>query len=174
MSTARILHIKGADIRIIEFQIAALFELQAEEFSGHKESRFNHARERKVRPEFLLIDRIIAGAQFFCVMAPISFAEGTVLSVLRSECGQSFGFAFGRLAPDGPDFVEEGAHCFRRFRHCVIELVMGVGLIAEQFGALVAQRQSLCNDRTIVALAALFATRKKCIKQLFAQIGTRG
>ena len=51
---------------------------------------------------------------------------------------------------------------------------MGVGLIAEQFGALVAQRQSLGNDGAIVALAALFAARQKSIEQFFAQVMARG
>ena len=69
-----------------------------------------------------------------------------------------------------PHPVEKSAHGLGRFRHCVVELVSGEILIAEQPRAFVAQLEDFDDDGAIICISAVLAPARPGAEGRLAQI----
>ena len=96
--------------------------------------------------------------------------ERRVLALLAHQRLERLGIALSPLAGFSPDAVEQALHGVRRRRHRVVELEMGIGLEAEQSGALGAQPHHLGDDRTVVAFALVLAPGGPGLEGLLPQV----
>ncbi len=73
-----------------------------------------------------------------------------------------------------PDRLEQISDRRGRFRHCIVEPVVGEIRITEQPRALGAQPRHVGDDGFVVGRAAIIATHHESTEHLFAQIAAAG
>ena len=150
--------------------IGALGKAQAEQAFRRVERRFDHAIEIEIRLDLRLIDIAALLPQLLRVIAPVPGREREVAALLLHERLQRVAVGLGARPRPRPHRVEQVADGGLRFRHGVVQPVMGEVGIAEQPGALGAQPHHLGDDRLVVGLAAIVAARDERAINLFAQV----
>ena len=150
--------------------IGARRELQAEQALCRIEGRLDHAVETEVGLDRRFFDVATPLAQLFRVVAPVPGRKFEIAAFLLHQRLQCVAIGFRAGARRRPHCVEQMTDRVRRFRHGVVEPVMGEVVIAEQAATLGAQLHHLGNNRLVVGCAAIVAAADEGAKDLFAQI----
>ena len=150
--------------------IRALLDPQAEQPLGGEERSLDHPVEREVRFDRGLVEIAAALAQLFRIIAPVPWREGEVAALLLHQRLQGFAIGERALARGRPHRLQKVAHCGRRFRHRIVEPVLGEIGVAEQPRSLGAKLHHLGDDRLVVGRAVIVAAGDESAEDLFAQI----
>ncbi len=153
--------------------ILALGEGEPEQAAGAIERRLDHVVEREIGLDGGVIEISAALTQPLGVIAPVPGRELEIAALLGHQRLQII--AVGKCAGASrlPDPFQQAAHGFRRLGHGILEPVGGVGRIAENPGALLAQLQNLDDGRVVVVAIAVVAARDEGLVHFFAQIAPR-
>ena len=136
------------------------------------ERRLDDAVELEIGLDRRLVDVAAKLTQLLREIAPVPRGEREIPSLSLYQRLHGVAIRHGAPARRRPDPIEQGAHRLRRFRHGVVEPVMGEGGIAEQPRALRPQRNHLGDDRLVVGGAAAVAARDPGAKDFLPQVAT--
>ena len=164
----------GAGVVMIEFQVEALFEPEAEQTVRRVEGGFNHPVELQIGLDRALVEVELGLAALLGVMSPVPGRNREIAALAGHDRLQRLLFSARARDPRRPDRFEQIERGLRRLGHRVGEAVMGEGFIADQMSALGPQAHHFGGDGAIVGRPAVFAARSPGAEGLFAQVPPRG
>ena len=137
--------------------VLALGEGDAEQARGAVEGGLDHVVERQIRLDRGVVEIGFGLPQLLGVVAPVPGRERKVAALRRDQRLQFVAVGERPGAGRLPDPLQQPAHGLRRLGHGVLQPIGGVGRIAQQFCALLAQRQDLDNVLVVVVGVAVVA-----------------
>ncbi len=173
MCTLRVKHLPRPDIRMVDGDIVARRELQAEQALRHVEGCLDHVVELKIRFDLGLFERMGALALLLGVIAPVPGRDRIIGALRPGQGGERIALCIGARHRRLPDAAQQIRDRLRRLRHGVVELVGSVIGIAQKLCPLIAQTQGLAHDGGIVVRGAI-AAHGPGAKRLLAQVAALG
>ena len=139
-------------------------ELEAEQLPGDEEHSLDQLVELQVLLHLVGVEVVPVATHLLGVVAVVPRLDGDAGAPCfrrlrvgdRLHVGDLLGDAGGRGGPDG---LHELEGAIGRLGHAVLELPVGVGVVAQQADALGAQRQDLGDHGVVVVLVAVVAAR---------------
>ena len=148
-------HVEVLHVRMPGRDVQALAEAHAEHVGGDVEHALEHAGQREVGLELLLLEGVARDAQLLAGPADVPGLEVVQAQLAGGERAQLVQFALRDRPRLGGEFAQEGEHAFRRAGHLVFERLVRGTREAEQLRGFMAQREDLRDARRVVVLAGL-------------------
>mmetsp|Transcript_53120 Transcript_53120/g.124204 ORF Transcript_53120/g.124204 Transcript_53120/m.124204 type:complete len:781 (-) Transcript_53120:457-2799(-) len=175
LATVGIEDVVGAHIGLVDRQIGAALEAQAVELVGRKEDPLlQHAVEFEIGLDLAFIEAITGGAQLLRVEAPVPGRQRKARRALRRLVAVDQGLQLGGLAPGRShgrrrELAQHRDGGSRRLGGALLDLEACVVHIAQQLGALLAQRDRARHQPGRVEGIAAAAARDRGAVQALAQ-----
>ena len=142
---------------MVDGQVGALDEADAEQALGAIEGRRHHALEREVRLDLGVVDRELALARTLGPVAPVPGLD-LMCDTGRAHLGQQHGaLALQRRQRPRPHLIKQPHHRRPGACHRDVQREVGIGREAEQLCLLGTQLEDLADHRAVVGLALVFA-----------------
>ena len=159
---------------MIEFDVGARREADAEQLAGGEKRRLDHLVELKVGFDLTLIEIEVGLAALFGEVAPVPRLD-TVISAIGG--GERLKLVFLTRRPRHcrlPYGREQLARRRRRLGHRVGKAVGGEILVAEQARPFRTQRHGFGRNGAIVGVAAIFSALRPGRERLLAKVAAGG
>ena len=147
----------GLHIGVVDRDVGAGLETQAEEPFGAIEGGCDHAAKLEVRLDLGIVHRVARTAHLLCPETPVprlDLAPGALgLHLLQ----QGLALALHGLQCTRPHLVQQVLHRGTGAGHGVGERVVGVAGVAVQAGLLAAQAQDVTHHLAVVVFTGVFA-----------------
>ena len=173
MPAVAVAHFIGAHIGVVDGEIRALGEAEAEQPPRRVERGADHVVEHEIRLHLRLVEVVLGSSYLLGVIAPVPRLDRLVHAL--AACQRLYVRALGRSLVFGrlPYLPQETFDRRDLLRHRIVEPVGGVSVVAEKPRLLGAQRQYLADERPVVVRPLLRpAPRPRFVDEL-AQIATR-
>ena len=160
------------DVGMPERDILALGEGDAEQAGGAVEGGLDHVVEHQIGLDRSVVEIGAALPQLFGVVTPIPRGEREVAALLRDQ--RLHRVAVGKYpgACGLPDPLQEAANGLRRLGHGIFQPVGGVGRVAHDLRALLAQSEDLDHGGVIVVAVAIVAAGREGLEGFLAQVAS--
>src|SRR5215471_14371082 len=139
MAPGGVPHLPHPHVVMPDRDAVATLKGQAEQAVRGVERGLDDLLELEVRLDRRLVDVAARLAQLLRVVAPVPWREREILSLRLHQSLQGLSIRYRAAASRRPHPLEQAARGLRRFRHGIVESVIGEGRIAEQPRALGAQ-----------------------------------
>ncbi len=163
----------GPDIGMVDGNVVAAPEGDAEELGRHVEGGLNDPVELEVGLQRRLVDGIAALAHLLGIVAPVPRLDGLVHALLAGHRGEIVALLAGAHHGTAPHPLEQGAHRVGRLRHGLVELEGGEGRIAQKLRPLDPELDGLGDDRRVVGRAAHLAALHPGLEDRLAEVAPR-
>ena len=170
--TARVTHLVGLHIRVVDGQLRAMCELQAEQAPCAVEGGLHHAVQAEVGLDLGVVHRVARHAHLLGPDAPVPRLDHGIRALPGVHHGrtQHLPLTLHRGQGAGPHLVQQLPHRLLRAGHPVHQRVVGVAGMAVQPGLLAAQLQDGTRHLAVVMLARLFAAAGPGAPGLLTQV----
>jgi hypothetical protein len=163
-----------AHVRVIDGNVVALADLNAEQSLRGIKRRLDHFRQLQIGHDLGFIEIEAGLAQPLGIVAPIPGGELKIAAFFGDERLQRVAL-FGSAGLCGrPHVVEQFAGRRGRLRHRVGEAIIGEAFVAQQARAPRAQFHDAGDQRLVVVRAAIAAAACPGLEELFPQIAPAG
>ena len=166
-------HLIDGDVLVIDGDAFQLLVLEAVELARGPEHALAQLVQLQVRLHLVHIEGVLRQADLLgveTVVPRLQLEPAAFLVDDRLHVGDVDGdLGDGR----GPHRLHQRHGVFRRLGHGVLEAPVGVGLVAQQLGALDAQLQDLADDGVVVGRAAVVAAVDERAPDLLARRADR-
>ena len=167
-------HLVDLDVRVVDHDLRAGDEAQAEQAPGAVECRLGDALQREVGLDLGLVECIADLAHLLGVEAPVPGLDRRRLAAREGERLERRALGRGPGGGRSPHLHQQRGHGLLRAGHGVGERVVGIRRVAVQPGLLEAQGQDLGGDAAVVARPRMLAARRPGAPRLLAQVAPLG
>ncbi len=165
-----VLHLVRLHLGVVDGEVRPRHEGEAIELVRDVERALQHAIQLEVRAEHLLVEVVARLAHLLGVVAPVARVELEVPALLVDRRLEVSRLAQRDLARRLPQLVQQAVHARRVLRHVLFEGEVGVALVAEQVGALDAQRGDAGDGLLVVVLVVVIAPARVRLDDLPPQL----
>ena len=163
-----------ADVGVVDDDVVARDERNAEQARRAVEGRLDHSLEREVGLDRGLVEVEAHLAHFLGVEAPVPGLDRGAFAARFRQRGERLALVLSARACRLPDLLEQRRHRRLTARHRVAEREVRVARIALQTRLLQAKLQDRGGDGAVVARTVVLAARRPCAPGGFAQVAPLG
>ena len=163
-------HFEHADVGVVRADVRSRDEREAEQAMRGVERRRQHPVEREIGLQLTVVQLVARLAHLFGVVAPVPGLDRVRRALRLRQRRQRIALRRGPRLRRLPHLAQQPRDGVRRAGHPVGERVFGVVAVAVQARLLVAQREDLAGDRTVVVRAVVLAARRPRLVRLLAQV----